>query len=82
MEAIPQVWKRRLGSSGNTFRVNIGEVQESEDWAHDVGTFTSNSIAKYGWIPKPESAATCFVYLSDARMLQAAQRTGLHLETA
>ena len=39
-ETIAQVWKGRLGSSRNTVRVDIGEVQESGDWAYDVGRFT------------------------------------------
>jgi ketosteroid isomerase-like protein len=42
-EAIAQVWKSIVGSGGNTVRVNTGEVQESGDWAYDVGTFTASA---------------------------------------
>jgi len=42
-KAIAQVWKGIVGSGGNTVRVNIGEVQESGDWAYEVGTFTASA---------------------------------------
>jgi uncharacterized protein (TIGR02246 family) len=42
-EAIAQGWKRIIGSGGNTVRVDIGEVQESGDWAYDIGRFTASA---------------------------------------
>jgi ketosteroid isomerase-like protein len=42
-EAIAQVWKSIVGSGGNTVRVNTGEVQESGDWAYEVGTFMASA---------------------------------------
>jgi ketosteroid isomerase-like protein len=42
-QAIAQAWKRRLGSGGNNVRVDIGEVQESGDWAYEVGRFTTSA---------------------------------------
>ena len=42
-EAIAQVWKNIVGPGGNTVRVNTGEVQESGDWAYEVGTFTASA---------------------------------------
>lgn len=44
-EAITQVWKSIIGAGGNTIRVNTGEVQESGDWAYEVGTFTASAPA-------------------------------------
>ena len=41
--AITQVWKMIVGSGGNTVRVKIGEVQESGDWAYEVGTFRASA---------------------------------------
>jgi ketosteroid isomerase-like protein len=38
-EAIRQVWASIVGSGGNTVRVDVLEVQESGDWAYDIGTF-------------------------------------------
>jgi ketosteroid isomerase-like protein len=31
------------GSGGNSVRVDIGEVQESGDWAFEVGTFAASA---------------------------------------
>lgn len=42
-KAIAQIWKSIVGSGGNTVRVNTGEVQESGDWAYEVGTFTATA---------------------------------------
>ena len=42
-EAIARVWKSILVSGGNTVRVNTEEVQESGDWAYEVGTFTASA---------------------------------------
>lgn len=42
-KAIAQAWKDTIGSGGNTVRVDIGEVQESGDWAFEVGTFTASA---------------------------------------
>jgi ketosteroid isomerase-like protein len=42
-EAIAQVWESIVGSGGNTVRVNTGEVQESGDWAYEVGTFKASA---------------------------------------
>jgi ketosteroid isomerase-like protein len=42
-EAIAQVWKRIVGSGGNTVRVDTGEVQEGGDWAYEVGVFTTSA---------------------------------------
>jgi uncharacterized protein (TIGR02246 family) len=42
-QAIAQAWKRILGSGGNNVRVDIGEVQESGDWAYEVGRFTTSA---------------------------------------
>ena len=42
-EAIGQVWATILGSGGNSVRVDIREVQESGDWAYDIGTFEASA---------------------------------------
>jgi len=42
-EAIGQVWARILGSGGNTVRVDIREVEESGDWAYEVGAFEASA---------------------------------------
>jgi ketosteroid isomerase-like protein len=42
-EAIAQAWKHILGSGGNNVRVDIGEVQETADWAYEVGRFTASA---------------------------------------
>lgn len=41
--AITEVWKNVIGPGGSTLRVNIGELQESGDWAYEAGTFTTTS---------------------------------------
>ena len=41
-EPIRQVWKSIVGSGGNAVQVNTVEVQESGDWAYEVGTFTTS----------------------------------------
>ena len=42
-DAIRQVWVGILGSGGNTVRVDIREVEESGDWAYEVGTFEARA---------------------------------------
>ena len=42
-DAIGQAWKNVLGSGGNSVRVDVGEVQESGDWAYEVGAFTARA---------------------------------------
>ena len=42
-EAIGQVWARIIGPGGNTVRVDVLEVEESGDWAYDVGTFEART---------------------------------------
>lgn len=42
-EAIGQVWASILGPGGNTVRVDIQEVEESGDWAYEVGTFKGSA---------------------------------------
>jgi uncharacterized protein (TIGR02246 family) len=42
-EAIAQAWKAIVGSGGNSVRVEIGEVQESGDWAYEIGRFTASA---------------------------------------
>ena len=42
-EAIRQVWATIIGSGGNTVRVDVLEVQESGDWAYDIGTFKASA---------------------------------------
>lgn len=42
-EAIGQVWTNILGSGGNTVRVDVREVEESGDWAFDIGTFEASA---------------------------------------
>ena len=42
-EAIRQVWASIIGSGGNTVRVDVLEVQESGDWAYDIGTFKASA---------------------------------------
>jgi ketosteroid isomerase-like protein len=41
--AITQVWKTIIGPGGNTIRVDMGEVQETGDWAYEVGAFTASA---------------------------------------
>lgn len=40
-EAIAEVWKALLGTGGNHVRVEILEVQESGDWAYEIGRFVA-----------------------------------------
>jgi ketosteroid isomerase-like protein len=42
-EAIAQVWRSIVGSGGSSVRVNTGEVQESGDWAYEVGAFATSA---------------------------------------
>ncbi len=42
-EAIAQVWKIIVGPGGNTVSVNTGEVQESGEWAYEVGGFRASA---------------------------------------
>ncbi|HYW42094.1 MAG TPA: DUF4440 domain-containing protein [Bryobacteraceae bacterium] len=42
-EAIAHAWERILGSGGNNVRVDIGEVQESGDWAYEIGRFSAST---------------------------------------
>src|SRR6185295_12267743 len=39
----PRFGKASLDPVENTVRVNTGEVQESGDWAYEVGTFTASA---------------------------------------
>jgi len=39
-EAIAQAWKGIIGPGGNRVRVEVREVQDSGNWAFDVGSFT------------------------------------------
>jgi ketosteroid isomerase-like protein len=41
--SIADAWRGIVGAGGNTVRVDIGEVQESQDWAYDVGKFTASA---------------------------------------
>jgi ketosteroid isomerase-like protein len=43
--AIADAWRGIVGAGGNTVRVDIGEVQEGQDWAYDVGKFTASAPA-------------------------------------
>jgi len=52
--AIAQAWKNVIGSGGNRVRVEVREVEQSGEWAYDVGGFelsapdgTVLSIGKY-----------------------------------
>jgi ketosteroid isomerase-like protein len=38
-DAIGQVWATILGPGGNRVRVSVNEIEESLDWAYDIGTF-------------------------------------------
>jgi ketosteroid isomerase-like protein len=42
-EAIGQVWKGLLGTGGNHVRVEVLEVQESGDWAYEIGRFVATA---------------------------------------
>ena len=42
-EAIAQVWRSIVGSGGSSVRVSTGEVQESGDWAYEVGAFVTSA---------------------------------------
>jgi ketosteroid isomerase-like protein len=42
-EAIAEVWKSIIGSGESTLRVNTGEVQESGDWAYELGGFLESA---------------------------------------
>ena len=42
-EAITQAWKSVIGPGGNTLRVQVGELQETGDWAYEVGSFTATA---------------------------------------
>jgi len=39
--AIAAAWKGVIGSGGNNVRIDVREVQETGDWAFDVGSFTA-----------------------------------------
>jgi len=39
-KAIVQAWRGIVGSGGNRVRVEVREVQDSGDWAFEVGSFT------------------------------------------
>ena len=41
--AIAAAWKGVIGSGGNKVRVDVREVQESGDWAFEVGAFTTTA---------------------------------------
>lgn len=52
--AISQAWKNALGDGGNRVHVEVREVNESGDWAYEVGAFTTTapdgkvlSVGKY-----------------------------------
>jgi uncharacterized protein (TIGR02246 family) len=38
--AIAAAWKANVGSGGNHLRIEVGEVEQSGDRAHEVGRFT------------------------------------------
>jgi len=38
-QAITELWRSIVGPGGNKIRVEIGEVQETGDWAYEVGGF-------------------------------------------
>ena len=38
--AIARAWKDNVGSGGNRLRIDIAEVEQTGDWAHEVGRFT------------------------------------------
>lgn len=38
--AIAQAWKANVGAGGNRLRVDVAEVEETGDRAHEVGRFT------------------------------------------
>ncbi len=42
-DAIAKVWQMIVGTGGNTIRVNTAEVQESGEWAYEVGAFIANA---------------------------------------
>ena len=37
--AIARAWKQQIGAGGNNLRIDVVEVQESGDWAYEVGKF-------------------------------------------
>ena len=38
--AIAEAWRKNVGSGGNRLRIEVAEVHENEDRAHEVGRFT------------------------------------------
>ena len=38
--AIARAWKDNVGSGGNRLRIDIAEVEQTGEWAHEVGRFT------------------------------------------
>jgi len=42
-EAIGHVWATIIGSGGNRVRVDVQEVQATEDWAYDLGSFEATA---------------------------------------
>lgn len=42
-EAISQAWKQLVGSGGHKLRIDVAEVQESGDWAYEIGKFTAST---------------------------------------
>jgi ketosteroid isomerase-like protein len=41
--AIAAAWKAVIGSGGNKVRVDVREVQDTGDWAFEVGAFTATA---------------------------------------
>lgn len=41
--AIAGAWKGVLGSGGNRVRIDVREVEETGDWAFDIGAFTATA---------------------------------------
>jgi ketosteroid isomerase-like protein len=41
--AIAQAWRGIVGSGGNNLRIEMLELQESGDWAYEVGRFQASS---------------------------------------
>ena len=40
---IEQAWKTKVGAGGNRFRVDVDEVEQEGDRAHEIGRFTISS---------------------------------------
>jgi ketosteroid isomerase-like protein len=38
-EAIGRAWKHEIGAGGNNLKIDVVEVEESGDWAYEVGRF-------------------------------------------